>query len=73
MNIHLHDMPYGVGCCTLQTIRTAQKGICVSCRRAYQKCPAQLSKQGRADDAALINQRFDVDQISDNCRFRLAS
>lgn len=39
-------------------------------RRAYQKCPAQLSKQGRADDAALINQRFDVDQISDNCRFR---
>ncbi|KAL3133656.1 hypothetical protein ABBQ32_008167 [Trebouxia sp. C0010 RCD-2024] len=39
-------------------------------RRAYQKCPGKLSKQGRTEDAALINQQFDVDQISDNCRFR---
>ena len=63
---------YVAGCCTLRAIRVAEKGGSVLCRRAYQKCPAQLSKQGRADDAALINQRFDVDQISDNCRFRLA-
>ena len=46
---------------------------CWWCRRAYQKCPAQLSKQGRAEDAALINTQFDVDQISDNCRFRSAA
>ena len=40
------------------------------CRRAYQKCPAQLTKAGRSKDAALFNTHFDVDQISDNCRFR---
>ncbi len=60
-------------CHMSSAVALLKQGVCVSCRRAYQKCPAQLSKQGRADDAALINQRFDVDQISDNCRFRLAS
>lgn len=40
------------------------------CRRAYTKCPAQLKKAGRSEDAALFNTHFDVDQISDNCRFR---
>ena len=54
----------------LLSVFTVVQDCGAECRRAYQKCPAELSRQGRAADAALINQNFDVDQISDNCRFR---